>query len=150
MNEANMTNLLAEIQRENCRTLFTRHGLGHQKIAEISGFSLSSVAQTFGNTSKVAPSKRTLRAMYAMFSGLPPDCLDVANSVDEIITALNSAEFVMKALAVEKKTKVIENLPTEIVRKKVTLQFERTLIETEISEVAVKKILEILIYGEEE
>lgn len=145
MTEDNMVNRLAGLQRDNIKALFQRHELSMVAVAKLTGLSSATVRNTFGKTVVTAPSKKTLAAIYRLFDGLTVDCLDVYNSVEKIETTLNVPDD-----EPEEEIKEEEVLPVRIKMKSIRLQIDRTVIESEVSEELAKKLVDLLIYGEDE
>lgn len=144
--EPNMVNRLAGIQRDNIRQLFKRHELSLVDVGRLTVLSEQTVRNTFNETPRTAPSKKTLEAIYGLFTGLTEDCFDVYNSVENLETKVVERQPVPK-----KATAIVEEtLPVVIKLKNIRLQIDRTVIESEVSEALAKKLVDLLIYGEEE
>lgn len=143
--EPNMVNRLAGIQRDNIMTLFARHDLSFPNVAKYTGLSTQTIRNTFGQNPRHSPSKKTLAALYGLFSGLTEDCFDVYNSVEGLET-----EVVVKEIVAEQKEQVTVFNVEIIQLKKIRLEIDRTVIESEVSEALAKKLVDLLIYGEDD
>lgn len=134
-NEADMTNRLAEIQRKNVRGLMEHLSLTAPDMAELTGMSRGSIANTFGGKPRTIPSKRTMKALYKVF--------------EMVAGSLERSDFDPTTVGLkEEGATPTTALPAVIPQTAVRLTIGKTVIDTELSSEDAEKVLRFVVFGD--
>ena len=133
--EINTKNILAEIRAANVRKIMAARELTAKDMHELTGASVSTMHNCFGEDPRSSPSPKTIERMTEAF-GLAPDALDKAD--------FNPSVVVLK---VAPKAK-IDQLPVVIPQTQIIIQIGKTTITTEVDESLAEKILRLVVLGD--